>query len=168
MANANTTVALDLSTEIIVCMPFDGLIEYRGTRASLEADGLIPAGTEWPDGFGTLRWEDDTRRYWLRRARPEGAKGSRKQFANVDWWMFRFDPLQAKSFEARNIERKTKELAETIYRQSTKGQNERDKHWASFWAAQGDKEFQAFKALIPGLIRPKRGRKPKEVSEVKN
>lgn len=162
MAESNTT-----TQEIIVCTPYSDIAEYQGTRAALEAEGVIPAGTKWPEGFSDLYWEDDRLRYWLRRKRPEGAKGQRKQFLEVDWWMLRFDPLKTESFEMRIIQRKSKELADTIYSQSAEGRAEHSKQWNCYWEAERDEKFQAFKALIPGIIRPKRGRKPKEAEASK-
>lgn len=162
MAETNTT-----TQEIIVCTPYTDIAEYQGTRAALESEGVIPAGTKWPEGFDSLDWEDDRLRYCLCRERPEGAKGPRKQFLNVDWWTLRFDPLKTESFEMRIIKRKSKELADIIYSQSAKGRAEHGKQWNCYWEAKSDERFQAFKALIPGIIRPKRGRKPKEAQEAK-
>lgn len=162
MAESNTTIH-----EIIVRTPYSDIAEYQGTRAALEAEGVIPAGIKWPESFDEMHWEDDKLGYWLHRERPEGVKGPRKQFLDVDWWVLRFKPLKTESFAARIVKRKAKELADTIYIHSAKGQAERSKHWACYWEAERDEKFQAFKALIPGIIRPKRGRKPKEAQEAK-
>lgn len=148
---------LDLSNEIIVCTPYSDIAEYQGTRAALEAEGVIPAGTDWPEGFNDRHWEDSKFRYWLRRKRPEGTKGPRKQFMTVDWWMFRCDPLTVEPIEARNIKHKAKELADTIHRASAKGQAEWHAQWNRYWTAQKDKPFQAFKTSL-GLVEKKRGR----------
>lgn len=164
-AQSPAAVGLNLSTEIIVCTPYREIAEYQGTRAALEAEGVIPAGTKWPDGFDDLFWEDDKFRYWLRRKRPEGIKGPRKQFLDLDWWMFRCDPLNAKPVDIRNVERKVKELADIIHRQSAKGQAEWSTQWNRYWEARKDDKFQAFKALIPGVNRPKRGRRPKNADQ---
>ena len=164
-AQSPAASGLDLSTEIIVCTPHSDIAEYQGTRAALEAEGVIPAATKWPDGFDDLRWEDDKFCYWLRRERPEGIKGPRKQFLDFDWWMFRFHPRDAKPGDVRNVERKAKDLADAVYHQSAKGKAEWCVNWDRYCEAENDDKFQAFKALIPGINRPKRGRRPKNVEQ---
>lgn len=159
-AQSPASAGLDLSVEIIVrSMPDISIAEYQGTRATLESEGLIPAGTKWPEGFDDLRWEDGDFRYWLRRERPEGIKGPRKQFLDLDWWMVRCDPVKPRSWESRAIEQKTKALADEIYLQSAKGREERSQRLSAYWEARADNKFQAFKSLIPGINRPKRGRR---------
>lgn len=162
-AQSSAATGLDFSTEIIVSTVDCLIAEYQGTRAAIEAEGVIPMGTKWPEGFDDLFWEDDHLRYWLRRKRPEGTKGPRKQFFEVDWWMLRFDPL-AGSLADRRLQMKSKELADTIYKLSDKGKKEHHKQWGLFWEATNDQKFQAFKALIPGVAEPKRTRKPKEAA----
>ncbi len=154
--------------EILVCTPFDDIAEYQGTRTALEAEGVIPAGTKWPNGYDDLCWEDGKYRYWLSRRRPDGAKGPRKLFIDVDWWRLRFDPLHAESFVARKLKRKTKELADFVYDLSDKGRAESYKDWITYCETTKDEKFQAFKALVPGLIQPKRGRKHKDTKETKS
>lgn len=157
---------LDLSNEIIVCTPYSDIAEYQGTRAALEAEGVIPAGTVWPEGFNDLHWENSRFRYRLRRKRPAAAKGARKQFLTVDWWMFRCDPLAGESIETLNIKHKAKELADAIHRASAKGRAEWYAHWNRYWQAQHDKPFQAFKTRL-GLVEKKRGRPCKNRGQAK-
>jgi hypothetical protein len=158
-AQSPAAAGLDLSAEVIVCWACDHIAEFQGTREALEAEGVIPAGTRWPDGFGDLFWGDDKFSYWLRRQRPKGVRGPRKQFIEVDWWMFRCKPAREKSWPELTLERKAKDLADEIYRQSAEGQAQWDAHWKAYFAAEKDKAFQAFKSLIPGVNRPKRGRR---------
>ena len=148
---------LDPSAELVVRTPYSDIAEYQGTRATLEAEGVIPAGTDWPEGFNDLRWQDSKFYYWLRRERPEGRKGPRREFLSVDWWMFRCDPLEADSIEANTIKRKAKDLADTIHRVSAKGQAESSAHWHRCYKARNDKPFQAFKAAC-GIVERRRGR----------
>lgn len=156
---------LDLSAEIIVYTLYSHITEYQGTRAALEAEGVIPAGTQWPKDWDILRWKDGTFHYWLRRERPKGIKGSRQQLLNFDWWQFRFNPINAKSILDCNIELKAKELADMIHRQSPEGHAAWSKQFDRYCSAQQDEKFQAFKALIPGLVRPKCGRRPRTAVE---
>lgn len=157
-AHFPAAAGLELSTEIIVRTPYSDIAEYQGTRAALEAEGVIPVGTKWPKDFNELHWEDDGFRYWMRRERPEGAKGPRKQLVNVDWWMLRFVPLNRPSPPEMAIMRKIKALNDEIYRQSAKGRAEYNELLRRYCMATDDERFQAFKALVPGLIPPKRGR----------
>lgn len=154
---------LDSSTELVVCTPDSDILEYQGTRATLETEGFIPAGTDWPEGFNDLHWDDGKFRYWLRRKRPEGQKGPRRQLINVDWWMLRCDPLNAKPFEVRNVERKAKELADTIYCNSAKGKAEWRRQWNLYFESKKDKAFQSFKAAC-SIVERKRGR-PRKCEE---
>lgn len=158
---------LDLSLEIIVCTPYSNIAEYQGTRAALEAEGVIPADIEWPEGFKDLHWNDDQFRYWLCRKRPNSIKGPRQQFLDIDWWMFRRDPLNAKPIGVRIVEEKAKELADTIYRCSPQGEAAWFAQWDRYQQSTKDVAFQAFKALIPGLIQPKRGRRTKNADQTK-
>jgi len=41
-------------------------VEYQGTRAQLEAEGIIPPGTQWPEGGALCVVE-----YWQARIHPE-------------------------------------------------------------------------------------------------
>ena len=155
---------LDPSAELVVCTPYSDIAEYQGTRATLEAEGIIPAGTDWPEGYNDLYWQDSKFRYWLRRERPEGHKGPRREFLSVDWWMFRCDPLEAESIGARTIKRKAKELADIIYRASAKGQAESNAHWRRYFNARDDKPFEAFKAAC-GIVKGRR-EQPRKSTEL--
>jgi len=69
-------------TELVVCLnPYNlDYCEYFGTRAMLEAEGILPENINWPEGFDGNRWDDGRFKYWLRRVRPEGIKGPKKAF----------------------------------------------------------------------------------------
>jgi hypothetical protein len=134
-------------------------IEFIGTRAMLEAEGVIPAGTEWPQGYDRAYWTAGKFDYTLVRERPEGAKGPRKLFADCDWWCVRWTLCQRPHPAALAIAAKEKALEDEIYRQSPKGRAEWIARWERFSEAEHDAKFQAFKASIPGLVRPKRGRR---------
>lgn len=154
-------------TELVVIInPYNlGFSEFVGSRAMLEAEGVIPDGTKWPEGYDDLRWQAGKLDFWLRRQPPEGAKGPRRDFADCDWWCLRQELTNAPSQAERNIMLKAQALADEIYRQSAKGQAEWSKNWNRYWETTKDEKFQAFKALIPGLIRPKRGRRPKNAEQ---
>lgn len=150
--------------EILICINQRlGFTDFFGSRAMLEAEGLIPHGTEWPDAFDSREWKAGQFRYWLRRIRPEGAKGARNDFIDIDWWFVRLDLINEMSHRDRLIVLKKKELEREILANSPEGEMQRKR--ASRAAA--DEKFQAFKALIPGLIEPRRTRRPKTVEQSK-
>ncbi|MXS82030.1 hypothetical protein ABD07_02770 [Nitrosomonas oligotropha] len=150
---------------IIDCRGLD-ITEYHGTKAMLESEGIIPEGFEWPEGYNDVYWHDDQFNYWLRRHRPEGAKGSRKQFETVDWFQLRWDLIDTNPF-SREVARKAKELKNLIYRNSQEGFAESEARWARYYKARDDKQFQAFKAKIPCLATTGRGRKSSQAN-IKN
>lgn len=152
---------------IVVINPRDlGFAEYHGTKAMLESEGIIPEGLEWPEGYNDVYWQDDRFNYRLMRRRPEGVKGSRKQFANVDWFHLRWDLIDVNLF-AREVEHKAKELENLIYRNSSEGFAENESRWARYYKARDDKQFQVFKAKIPCLATAGRGRKTAQ-ADIKN
>ena len=142
---------LDLGNEMIIVMPFDQLLEYQGTRKALEAEGLIPSDTAWPDGFESLHWQAGANKFWLRRERPQGVKGPRRSFLEVDWWMLRIDPVKSKSLDQIAIERAAKELREAIHRASAEGWAESSARFERYWKATSDTAFKAFMVRIPGI-----------------
>jgi hypothetical protein len=147
---------LDISVEMIVVMPFDTLLEYQGTRKALEAEGLIPAESVWPDGFESLEWTAGAYKFRLRRERPKGVKGPRRSFLEVDWWMLRIDPIKSKSLQERAIERKAKELREATHSASAEGWAESSARFERYYKANRDTAFKAFLARIPGIDGKKR------------
>lgn len=122
----------------------------------------VPSGTNWPAGFESSRWDDGQFYYWLRRQRPEGAKGPRKQFLNVDWWMFRFEPMEREDVQTRHLRHKAKELADIQYGMTIKGRAEINAQWKRFYKASTDERFQVFKAAC-GIVEEKRGRPRKKI-----
>lgn len=168
MAVAHSTEAVAVTSPddiVVVLNPCDlDFSEFLGTRAMLEAEGIIPDGTEWPEGYDNLRWESGRFSYWLKRQRPCGAKGPRKQFMDCDWWCVRQELTVRPSFANQQIAAKAKALTEEIYRHSAQGQAEWRKQWDRYWEAERDKSFQAFKALVPALVRRKRGRRASEAT----
>lgn len=162
-SNSNT-----IPQEMIVIIDYKGwgINEYHGTKAMLENEGMIPEGFEWPEGYNKVYWHDDQFNYWLRRNRPEGVKGSRKQFATVDWFELRWDLIDANLLR-REVARKAKELEDLIYRHSSEGSAESEARWARYYKARDDKQFQAFKAKIPCLATTGRGRKSSQAN-IKN
>lgn len=160
LERAAATGASDHEAErpLIVCIrPYQlNFWEYEGTRAQLEAEGVIPSDTKWPEGSREVCWKDGRFRWGLRRTRPEGLKGPMKLWVSGDWWALRCDLLNPPDHGQLRILDKKRELDAEIRRWSRAGKVECDAYGRSL----RDKAFQSFKAKIPGLIPPKRGRKP--------
>lgn len=127
----------------------------EGSRAMLEAEGLIPEGTNWPDGRGDVFWHAGPFRFWLRRRRPVGVKGPIK---NVDWWRLRWMLADEADSSALIIRRKAKELADTARSLSAVGQAERLLRANRIVAAKRDASFQQFKVAL-GIPSSQRRRK---------
>lgn len=159
---ATTAAPVFGEREICITIRPHGLYfwQYEGTRAQLEAEGVIPPATEWPQGTQRQYWDDSRFSWYLRRTRPAGMKGPMKLWISGDWWCLCCDELSSPIDRgaARRIMDKARDLAKELHRQTPAGQREQDAASARYWQAYSDKSFQAFKSLIPGLIPPKRGR----------
>lgn len=155
--------------ELIIRLNFHdlGFSEFMGSRAMLEGEGVIPEGFEWPEGDGCQRWSADGLDYWIYRQRPEGAKGPKRDFLNVDWWCLRWELTNAPCPSERAIMIKTKALKDEIYRHSEEGRMASRKLFERYWKSTEDEKFQVFKALVPGLVKPKRGRPLKAAISIK-
>ena len=157
------------STELIVIIYSSGFYGagYIGSRAMLEAVGMIHEDIVWPHGFDSLFWTQGNFNYWLRRQRPAGAKGPRRDFLDCDWWTLRWEMANAPCLAERNIQLKVKELKAEIYRHTPAGLAERREQENRHLAAVLDKKFQAFKTLVPGLVPPKRTRRTRSATKSK-
>ena len=134
-----------------------GFWEYEGTRAQLEAEGVIPPGTQWPQGKQPLFWNHGGLRYWLRRTRPEGVKGPMSVWTSGDWWFLRCDTPHDINCADWRIKQKARELEQEIHAQTPAGRREWNERFSRYWAAHSDAAFQAFKAtLLPQRKKPGR------------
>lgn len=148
--------------DLLVCMFPGNWANYKGSRAQLEAEGVIPGDTKWPDRGVKLRWENGNLRFTLKRTRPDGMKGPMRLWLAGDYWNL---DIAVKNrdwrwHQQREIEVRAKALAEDIHRQSPAGQREWSTNWNRYYAATQDKSFQAFKSIfVPERKTP--GRKPR-------
>lgn len=157
-AAASTTTP---GRELKVCISTRtfGYWEYEGTRAQLEAEGVIPPGTEWPQGKRAIYWQQGPLRFWLSRTRPEGVKGPMSIWATGDWWRLRCDTADDINRPGWRIQQKARELAQEIHAQTPAGRREWNERFSRYWAAHSDAAFQAFKAaLLPGRKKPGRSK----------
>lgn len=170
MANDNVpdAVCIAQTKELRIIIERDVRAEFEGTAAQLTDEGLIPEGFEWPIGVVSRHWTASGYTYWLRRIRPTGHKGPMRSWLELDNWFVRIEVegRDARWLVRRNLERQVEELEETIRRQTRAGLAETEARLRRYWAAQDDKAFQSFKALIPGVIPVKRARKSKSNAAV--
>ena len=143
-AQSPAAAGLDLSSEVIVSTPFQYFAFYYGTRAALEAE------------FSTVGWQSGGLSYGISRARPEGVKGPRKDLLQLDWWEVRVDLVEWPNPLVRDVVQKTKALNDAIYANSLAGRVEARLQSQRLFAAGADDAYQAFKALIPGLVKSRR------------
>jgi hypothetical protein len=162
MAAINATGLDDL---IVVNFDGFGFAEYHGTRAMLEAEGVIPEDADWPQGYDDLFWEAGGLNFWLRRRRPPGAKGARRDFIAVDWFVLQIRQNR-RSWDQIAIAKKKRELAEIIFKSSPQGIAAYNALWEAHSAARKDKGFQAFMKMLHIPQPKRRGRKPKAASAV--
>ena len=118
----------------------------QGTRAQLEAEGAIPAGTVWPErGASTVEWQRGPLSFTLRRTRPEDLRGPRRLWINGDWWELRcIDPRQ--TWASKQIAARVREI-DALRRAPQYGLLNR------LSSAKTDVAYQAFRARLPGLQR---------------
>jgi hypothetical protein len=156
-------IASPVAPELRIEIWLDDWVQYIGTAAQIEAEGLIPAGFEWPRAAAHKQWESGGFCFWLRRIRPENHKGPMRSWYGLDNWLLRVG-VTGRDYQwgvRRKLERQAEALRAEYHRHSAEGQREWLSAWHRYRQAVDDDRFQAFKALVPGLVPPKRGRKPK-------
>ncbi len=134
-------------------------VQFQGTSAQLVAEGLIPENFEWPERDATVFWKTDKYKFSVQRVKPQGTKIPKGEWMNWDKWYLSRESRNGNTWQEVAILEKMAEIVSL--RQGIPGE------MALFdkcWAAREDKDFQAFKALVPGLVRPKRARKPKQAA----
>ncbi|WP_156443222.1 hypothetical protein [Burkholderia sp. RF4-BP95] len=119
---------------------------YVGTRAHLEAEGVIPAGTEWRRGYRSIFWDENGISFALQRARPKGAKGPRREFEDCDNWCLRMHAV-GRDHRDSYIRTKARELREALFAQTPEGKKLRN----LYFVALEDKGFQEFRDKVTAL-----------------
>lgn len=141
----------------------DEFAQFIGTAAQLTAEFPLLQDIEWPSGSADKHWTAGRFVYWLRRVRPEGHKGPKSSWVTLDSWFLR-TRVEGRDYRwhaQRRVQRMAAELKAEQYRLTPAGNAEWSAKWERRWAAERDSAFQAFKARVPGLVPPKRGRKTK-------
>jgi hypothetical protein len=121
---------------------------WRGSSAQLAAEGLIPAGFQWPAGFNHVGWNQGEFEFHLWRIKPDGAKGRRNLWEDVDYWFLRRGSIKNRydGLLAHRVEVKAAELRALLWRQTPEGCQQANR-WSQ---AYGDKSFQNFMAGVLG------------------
>jgi hypothetical protein len=149
---AERTQPSTAATELTVVIDEQcGDAQYLGTRATLEAEGILPTDLQWPTGFDGKTWETpDGLRFRLNRTRPSGAKGPRKAFLAVDWWQLFFYHTRRLDYKDRAVECKARELRLARYRASPAARAAADRMLNARLGGEGfcDKAFIAFRASV--------------------
>lgn len=141
--------------ELRILMYPDYWTQFQGTRAQLEAEGLIPPRFKWPSGTDACTWEVETgMTYRLRRQRPEGHKGAMRTWLGLDHWSLSIE-TSPRWRRTRRLEKLVGAFEREVYCQSAAWAKEFNAKMELLAYAARDQNFQAFKALVPGLIPPK-------------
>lgn len=157
-SHPDETRLLEESELSIIIRPHDvSICKYIGTRAQLEAEGIIPAGTTWPERNQKIRWRNGEILFCLSAMRRKAIAPNSEDRIYIDQWCLRMELYDGPSGFDDAIARKKKELQAMIYAGSAKGMAESEKRFRQYITAQDDKAFTAFKASIPGLApRPRK------------
>lgn len=155
---ASESVARELSIQIYP----RGYDWWRGTRAQLIAEGVVPQDIEWPKGLSDNFFTAGRFRYWLRRERPEGHKGPRSSYMEVDNWACRRVSVDTPrdGFAAAILHEKRAALEQELWARTPAASLQRSR----YWAALDDSDFQAFKAMV--VPQPKKRGRPRKSSSV--
>ena len=153
-------------TELRIQIWVDYWTHFEGTAAQLSSEGLIPEGFVWPRGDDSVRWDAGRFSYWLRRSRPQGHKGTKRSWQELDNWFVRVE-VTDRSHDwqvQRQLQRKADALAEEIYSHTAEGKRLSNARWERLWKTREDRAFQDFKArVLPEKKKP--GRKVRALPE---
>lgn len=149
-----TPIEPPTASELKIDIWLDMWTRFEGTAAQLQDEGLIPQEFEWPRENAEASWESRGCSFDLRRVRPKGHRGPRKSWLELDNWAVTVKPTDRGgygTYPMRCLNRKAEDLKNEYRRLAAEGSAEWHAHWKSYWAALGDRKFQDFKALVPGL-----------------
>ncbi len=125
-------------------------VRWEGSRAQLEAEGLIPCECQRPLGTDKKYWLVDGFRFTLCRNRPEGMKGPKRSWIDGDNWLLHRELSDAHGVgwrTALTYERQCALEAE-IFRESPGGLQLSNR---AVWAML-DQRFQVFLSTMPGAL----------------
>ena len=138
-----------IESDLIVSVLPRAWVQWEGARTLLIAEGLIPAGFEWPAGKQWKTWDADGWHYWVMRCRPPGMKGPMRLWVQGDWWSVRRSRTvdAGTGYAAASLYEKRRALDREIWRHSP----EAARQFNRFWKAHEDASFQSFKRRALGI-----------------
>lgn len=148
---APATPARLVDNDLCICIYPGSYDDWRGTRAQLQATGLIPSGIEWPGRTTCVRWHAAGFYFWLERCRPDGSIRSTMRGMKEDCWQVRrIKPHPRFNFLAAARERELiDELLMLRFRATPAG----DELWVQYLKALRDARFQAFKSKVMPVVK---------------
>ena len=133
-----------------------GYVEWRGSRARLEATQLVPPHIAWPKRIDYAHWHTDGFEFTLRRCRPDGLNGPmRGRWKNYDCWFVRRTKPRPAS-ELMRVYAPYEELGDILFLAMRPG----EALWINWSKRNGNARAEKFKArLVPQLHKRGGGRK---------
>ena len=145
---AHPQAAALLAQEIKIRIEQDAWVQYSGTMAQLQAEGLIPAHFEQPLPRQNKCWTQGAFSYWLKPTRPEGPSSQHNAGHPQDHWTLLVTvPAHDHQWHVRRaFDLEHKALNDRYWGNPAKAQAQAQR-WAQ---AVSDPRFCAFKAsLLP-------------------
>lgn len=127
---------------------------FIGTRAQIEAEGIVPADAGWSTGKGHYEWEANGCRYGLTRAR-QGNRGKWNAPSSDETvlWQVSVDLGSAQGESGRAVQRERqlrRELETLEWRRTEAGKRESAAFEARRYRASSDHAFQLMlKSILP-------------------
>lgn len=134
------------SADLVIDIYPRGWDIWRGTKAQLMAERLVPPHIKWPDRVLNRTWHEGNLTCKLRRCRPPETSDPQDLWVEGDYWILRRSrtSLFLDEFAEARFYEKLCKLARDLWEQTPEGVNE-FKRWK---AAQNDKRFQDFLARL--------------------
>lgn len=150
-------IAALIASDLVIEINPRWVCRFRGTRAQLVAEGLIPNDFKWPHRTQCQSWEAGKFEYWMQRCRPDGIKGPQSVWADGDYWVINMS-VKGIDYITYRFQENARELAELVQGKSS----EWSKTWNCAYKARQDDKYMAFRTHLLGELAPrKRGRPAK-------
>lgn len=151
-------VVAPVSTELRIGLVRDECVFYEGSEAQIREEGVVPSGFEFPLGATSKRWEANGFEFVLRRVRPEGHKGPKRSWFELDHWFVRVE-VAGRDYHwriRRKLEREAEDLKAELCRRRAADSQDSLSNFVRYQTAMQDRAFKTFKSKIPGLTVQKR------------
>jgi hypothetical protein len=78
--------------EMEIVIEIGGAVCYVGTKAQMQAEGIVSPNVVWPDTTDSyVEWQSGRNLFRLRRAQPKGSKSREWKSCPADWWRLSID-----------------------------------------------------------------------------